>query len=121
MLRGDLDHEGGSILLKAMTRLPRPILSHLNAYGDLEVWGHRRLALSSSPCPETLIEVRPADYPAGRPLRLASLDARGGFYVVEATSGEKGPFRELAAGRMSRSESPVITLHDRGVAQALVV
>jgi hypothetical protein len=115
------DPEGRTVLLEAMARLPRPVFSHLNSFCDLEVWGHRRLALSFSPCPGTLIEVRPADYPAGRPLRLAYLDARGGFHVVEATSGEKGPFRELAVGRLARSEPLAITLHDRGVAQARVV
>jgi hypothetical protein len=121
MLRVDPGPEVRPILLEAMARLPRPIFSHLNSFCDLEVWGHGQLALSSSPCPERLIEVRPADYPTGRPLRLAYLDARGGFHVVEAASGEKGPFRELGAGRLGRSEPLAITLHDRGVAQARVV
>ena len=104
-----------------MARLPHPVFSHLNSYCDLEVSGHRRLSLSFSPCPETLIEVRPADYPTGRPLRLAYRDAQGGFHVVEATNGEKGPFRALAGGWLGRSEPLAITLHDRGVAQARVV
>ena len=121
ILRIDPGPEGGSIRLEAMARLPLPVFSHLNSFCDLEVSGHRGLSLSFSPCPEMLIDVRPADYPTGRPLRLAYRDARGGFHVVEATSGEKGPFRELAGGRLARSEPLAITLHDLGVAQARVV
>jgi hypothetical protein len=32
--------------------------------------------------------------------------------VVEATSGEKGPFTELARGKLSRDEKLTITFHD---------
>jgi hypothetical protein len=113
--------EGGPVRLEAMARLPRPVFSHLNAFCDVQVFGSRHLALSFSPCPEALVEVRPADYPAGRPLRLAYLDAQGVFHVVEATSGEKGPFRELGRGNLRRGQPLAITLHDRGVAQARVV
>src|SRR3954464_787065 len=95
-LRVDPGSDEGPISLEAMAHLPRPLFSHLNSFCDLEVFGHRRLSLSFSPCPATLIEVRPADYPVGRPIRLAFRDAQGGFHVVEASSGEKGPFRELA-------------------------
>jgi hypothetical protein len=45
---------------------------------------------------------------------MAYLDAEGRFHVVEAKSGEKGPFRELAAGALKRSEPLAITLHDGG-------
>ena len=119
-LRAGPDTGSGPIALEAMAHLPRPIDSHLNAFCDIEVRGHRRLALSFSPCPGRRIEFRPADYPVGRPLRLAYLDARGGFHVVEATSGEKGPFRELATGRLDRSEPLAITLHDADAAVARV-
>ena len=121
ILRVDPGPEGRPIRLEAMAYLPQPVFSHLNSFCDLEVAGHRSLSLSFSPCPETLIEVRAADYPTGRPLRLAYRDAWGGFHVVEATSGEKGPFPELARGRLARSEPLAIVLHDKGVAQAKVV
>jgi len=52
------------------------------------------------------------DYPFGRPLRFAFLDASGRFRVVEATSGEKGPFRELASGPLRRGEPLTIELCD---------
>ena len=34
--------------------------------------------------------------------------------MVEATSGEKGPFKELAAGRLTRPDRLGITIHDQG-------
>jgi hypothetical protein len=120
-LRVDPDSEGGPVRLEAMAHLPRPVFSHLNTFCDMRVSGSRHLALSFSPCPETQIEVRPADYPSGRPLRLAYLDAQGGFHVVEAASGEKGPFRELGRGTLHRVQPLAITLHDGGLAQARVV
>ena len=113
--------ETGPIHLEATAVLPRPIFSHLNSFCDLMVSGHKQLSLSFSPCPDQLVEVRPADYPVGRPLRLAYRDARDGFHVVEAASGEKGPFRTLARGRLARSEALAITLHDQGKAVARVV
>jgi hypothetical protein len=111
----------GPIVLEAKGRLTRPVQSHLNSFCDIEVTGHKRLALSFSPCSDQLVEVRPADYPFGRPLRFAYLDASGGFHVVEGTSGEKGPFHELAGGRLGRSEPLTITLHDGEAAVARIV
>jgi hypothetical protein len=110
----------GPIVMEATARLTHPIDSHLNSFCDIEVSGHKRLALSFSPCSDQRIEVRSADYPVGRPLRFAYLDAAGGFHVVEGRSGEKGPFRELAGGRLSRSEPLTITLHDGDAAVARV-
>jgi hypothetical protein len=121
ILRVDPGAEGGPVRVEAMARLPHPVFSHLNAFCDVRVSGSRQLAISFSPCPDTIITVRPADYPTGRPLRLAYRDAQGGFHIVEAASGEKGPFRELGQGRLERSQPLAITLHDRGVAQARVV
>ena len=110
----------GPITLEAMARLPRPIYSHLNTFCDLEISGHRRLSLMFSPCAGRRIEVLPADYPAGRPLRLAFADAGGGFHVVEAQTGEKGPFRELAGGKLARLEPLEITIYDEETAAAVV-
>jgi hypothetical protein len=112
---------GAPLVLEATTVLPRPIASHLNSFTDLHVFGHRRLAVSFSACPDALIEVRPADYPTGRPLRVAFLDAHDRFHVVEASSGEKGPFRELASGRLNRPAPLALTFHDEGRPIARVV
>ena len=40
------------------------------------------------------------DYPFGRPARFAYVDEARRFRVVEASSGEKGPFHILAEGRL---------------------
>ncbi len=88
--------------------------SHLNTFALFIVVGHRDLSLSFSPCPEDHIEVFPSDYPTGRPARMAYLDADSEFRVVEATSGEKGPFQQLAAGKLTRGQPLAISLHDQG-------
>jgi hypothetical protein len=93
----------------------------LNSFCDFEVRGHRRLSLDFSPCPGNPIEVRPFDYPFGRPSRFAFLDADQLFRVVEATSGEKGPFRTLAAGRLGSEQELAITLLDEGGVVARIV
>ena len=120
-LQVEPDQEPGPIRLEALARLSRPIDSHLNAFCDLGVRGHRRLSLEFSPCKGTPVEVLAADYPIGRPLRAAYLDASGEFRVVEAATGEKGPFQVLAKGPLKRGEPLGITLHDEGVAVAKVV
>jgi hypothetical protein len=101
-----------SISIDAATRLDRPVFSHLNSFCDIEVRGHRRLALQFSPCGGKRIEVLRFDYPFGRPARFAYVDEARRFRVVEASSGEKGPFRILAEGRLERSTSLEITLCD---------
>ena len=85
--------------------------SHLNSFCVLHVTGHRRLFLRFSPCREARIEVLPADYPTGRPARFAYRTTNR-FFVVEATSGEKGPFRELASGSLSSVDPIVLWLED---------
>lgn len=100
------------ISVDASTELPNPVYSHLNSFCDVEFAGHRRLALSFSPCPELRADVKPADYPFGRPGRVAYLDAAGRFHVAEATSGEKGPFRDLGNGALSRTDPLIVTVYD---------
>lgn len=94
--------------------------SHLNSFSVLEVTGHKQLSLTFSPCPETNIDVLPADYPTGRPARFAYLNRSGEFHVVEATSGEKGPFHRLASGPLARDDPFSITLFDREAAVATI-
>ena len=110
----------GSIMVEANTTLMHTIYSHLNSYCDFEVRGHRRLSLEFSPCPGELIEVRRFDYPFGRPARFAFVEEDRTFRVVEASSGEKGPFHTLARGRIGSEESLTLTLHDQGRALARI-
>jgi hypothetical protein len=114
MLKVTLDEPRRSVAIEAITRLDQPEFSHLNSFCDLEVRGHRRLQLSFSPCPQMRVEVVHFDYPFGRPARFAFVDSNRRFRVVEASSGEKGPFRTLADGRLQPAEPLVITLHDEG-------
>ncbi len=104
----------GLLQLTAFTPVAEDTFSHLNTYCYFEISGHKRLSFSFSPCPNAEIEVLPADYPVGRPTRLAYLDEASRFAVVEAKSGEKGPFRELAGGPLGRGEPLTIVVRDGG-------
>src|SRR5207253_2437393 len=66
-----------ALRIEAVSRLPSEVYSHLNSFCELGLAGVEKPALSFSPCPK-LIDVKPMDYPAGRPLRLAYVDAQGG-------------------------------------------
>jgi len=103
-----------AIEITAYTPLKQNVFSHLNSFCVVDVRGHKSLSLTFSPCSATKIDVRPADYPFGRPARFAFLDAADNFLVVEATSGEKGPFRILTSGRLRRGEPLTIGIHDDG-------
>jgi hypothetical protein len=102
------------VAIEAVTRLERLVYSHLNSFCDVEIRGHHRLSLEFSPCPGVPIDVHRFDYPIGRPARFAFLEEDETFRVVEASSGEKGPFHTLASGRLGRDEPLIITLHDQG-------
>jgi hypothetical protein len=109
------------IPIEASSVLPDPVYSHLNSFCQIAFSGHNELSVSFSPCPDARVEVLPSDYPVGRPARMAFLTAGGEFVVAEATSGEKGPFRRLAAGPLARGDPLVITFHDDAQPVARVV
>jgi hypothetical protein len=113
-LRAHVDPKTESIAVEARSKLNHTVYSHLNAYCDFEVRGHRRLELEFSPCAGVPIEVRKFDHPFGRPARFAFVDQSRTFRVVEATSGEKGPFRALASGRLGPEEPLIVGLRDNG-------
>jgi hypothetical protein len=113
-LGAELENNGRLLAVLAVTRLEHPIFSHLNSFCDIEIRGHEQLSLEFSACPGVAIDVRPFDYPIGRPARFAFLERGGIFRVVEAANGEKGPFTTLAIGRLARDEPLSITLLDRG-------
>ena len=60
------------------------------------------------------------DYPVGRPARLAYLDSKQIFHVVEASSGEKGPFKTLQQGALNRDEPLQITIYSDGIPQCRI-
>ncbi len=86
------------------------VYSHLNSFSLIQIRGHRRLLIAFSPMPEQRIEVTYSEYPTGKPSRFAYLDADAELHVVESTTGEKGPFTELARGKLA---GPLgLTLYD---------
>jgi hypothetical protein len=107
-----LDGMAGSTQIEASTQLPTTVFSHLNSFTQIELAGHHRLSLAFSPCREQRVDVCAADFPVGRPARCAYLDAGGVFHVVEAHSGEKGPFHELARGPLARVDALAIGVFD---------
>lgn len=76
--------------------------------------GHSQLSIAFSPCPDIHVDFAAADYPVGRPMRSAYIDAERVFHVVEARSGEKGPFQELARGAFARGTPLQMMLYERG-------
>ena len=112
--------ESQQVELTASSHVPRETFTHLNSYSVLEISGHKHLSLCFSPCSQTEVDVLPADYPSGRPARFAFLSESGMFSVVEATSGEKGPFRELASGKMRRGDPLSINILNQGKCVAKV-
>jgi hypothetical protein len=106
--------EGSRVAIVARSSLRAAVYSHLNTFCELQLAGHRKLSVSFSPCPQAKIDVMPSDYPVGRPARCAFFGADGIFRIVEASTGEKGPFRELASGPLAREQSLSMTFHDEG-------
>lgn len=98
-----------AVSIESFTELGDSVYSHLNSFLELGLTGHTRLALRFSPCPHALVDVLHADYPAGAPARFAYVDAAGVFHVVEATDAEKGPYRTLTRGSLTRGTPLVIT------------
>lgn len=97
--------------ITAASTLSEATYSHINSFCRLTVRGHRRLFLRFSPCRDARIEVLPADYPTGRPARLAYRTASR-FVVAEASTGEKGPFHKLASGSLQAHDPVIIFLED---------
>jgi len=104
-----------STQIDATSILPTPVYSHLNSFTELTIFGHRKLSFVFSPAPNTPIDVTLSQYPIGLPTRSAYVDAAGVFHIVQATSGEKGPFHELASGPLGSDDPLSITMLDDGV------
>jgi len=103
----------GAIDMDAVTRVPAPVYSHLITFLTLSASGLRGTPSISFACAGDMrVEIRAGEYPFGEPYRLAYVGADAVFRVVEAHSGEKGPFTELAAGRLERGAPLTFTLWD---------
>lgn len=95
--------------IESRARLTAPIYSHLNSYCHIMIDTDKDLFLSFSTSPRKLIKIKPFDYPSGRPARMAYFQ-KNELKIVEAHSGEKGPFKELAKGPLNRGQSLVMSL-----------
>jgi hypothetical protein len=103
---------GEAVGIEAHSRLRQPVYSHLNSWCEFRALGEQPISLAFSPCPQKRISVEAwGDFIGGR-LRLAYRDGQDGFHVVEAYSNDKGPFRELAAGKLGRHDPLSITLYE---------
>jgi hypothetical protein len=105
---------GDAVEIDASTELAAPVYSHLNSFTRMTIVGHRRLTLEFAAAAGQPIDVLPSDYPVGRPQRFAYVDDNEVLRVMEATSGEKGPFTELAAGPLPDGAPLVIIVRDEG-------
>ncbi len=106
--------------IDAYAQLPRPVFAHLDTFTDLELTAHGESAVSLSPCGDQVIEVNPSDYPEGRPIRFGALFPDGRFRVLEATTGEKGPFEELCGGPLGEGDPLTLTFLVDGDPQVAV-
>lgn len=101
--------EPNQLFIESRTKLTKPIFSHLNSDCHLSIETDKDLFLRFSSSPNKLIKVKPFDYPTGRPARMAYFQ-RSELRVVEASSGEKGPFKELVKGPLKRGEALVVSM-----------
>jgi hypothetical protein len=111
VLQVNTSSQDSVVAVESFTELPYSVYSHLNAFTILRFAGKETLSISFSPCP-TMVEITPSDYPFGRPVRLAYLDAERILRVVEAHNAEKGPFKTLAEGTLNQGESLSMAIYD---------
>lgn len=102
----------GGARIEAATEVPAAVHSHLNRYTDVELEGVARPVLRFPAVGPGTFEVRPFDYPRGRPVRFATLLPDGELLVAEATDAEKGPFVALGRGALPRGAPLVIEVLD---------
>ena len=111
-----------SAVVAAWTTLPRPVYSHLNDWCRIRVSDVGSPSLAFSPSGATAVPVGGSRDALGRsPVRLAYLDAARRLQVVEASFGEKGPFRTIASGPVGADETVAITFLDGGLPVARIV
>jgi hypothetical protein len=103
--------KSGALDIDALTRLSSPVYSHLNAWTAIHL--SFDATLSFGPTGTTRFAIEPADYPAGRPVQLAYLGEDLALHVVRARDAEKGPFAELAQGRLGRDEPLTLEIRPR--------
>jgi len=104
----DVSASGGAVQLDGRSKLEQAIYSHGNSYAELAVTGHKKLSVSFSPAPQQRVEVAAV----GAPMRFGYLDGNDTFHVVQASDRTRGPYKELATGKLKRGEPLTVTLYD---------
>lgn len=97
--------------IEAVSKLPRAVYSHLSSFTTIHVAFEATIAFS--PTENQVFSIEPADYPTGRPTQLGYLGADMAFHVVRASDADKGPYTELAKGRLGRDEPITIELRHK--------
>ena len=110
--------DAGVTLIDSTRTLSEPVFAHLDAFARIEVWRARqlRVRIAEGTAP---VEVVPSDYPSGRPLHFLAWDGEL-LRAYEASSAEKGPFRELVRTPLRRGDPLVLELLDGDVSQCRV-
>ena len=109
----DVIDQGDSLEIDASSMLRRPVFSHLNSWLALEIEGRPGLGLEFSAVPGKPVEIRPFEYPSGQPARAAYLTADNMLRVVEASSGEKGPYHLLQDPQGRQAERSACSAADQ--------
>jgi len=101
----------GALEVEGLVALSEPVFAHLARGSFVSISGLAAPSVRFDACPDVEVELRESDYPVGRPARFAAFDGAT-LRVLEATSGEKGPFRPLAEGPLARGAPLGLTLLD---------
>lgn len=104
------DRSGG-LDVEGISRLPHAVYAHLDTWTAIHF--HFDASVSFGPTAPARFPIEPADSPAGRPAQLAYLAEDLTFHVVRARDAEKGPYTELASGRLGRDEPLVVEIRPR--------
>ncbi|MDB4939546.1 MAG: hypothetical protein JWP87_6518 [Labilithrix sp.] len=104
--------KSGALDIEAVTKLTEPVYAHLDTWTTIHLPFEATISFSPTGT-TTRFPIEPADYPAGRPSQLAYLSDDLSFHVVRARDAEKGPFTELAKGRLTRDETLAIEIRPR--------
>jgi hypothetical protein len=104
----DVTTRNGVVQLDARSRLGQPVFAHASSYAELAVQGHRKLSVSFSPAPQQRVEV-PA---LGAAARFAYVDGNERFHIAQASQRQRGPFTEVASGRLRRGDPLSVTIYD---------
>lgn len=115
-----LERIDGGVLIGAATLVPKKTASHLSRYSDVTVTGLTAPSLRFDVTGAVELPLLPFDYPKGRPAHFAALTPEGELVAWRGTSAEKGPFVELARGKVARGAPVTMTLLEEGRPQCSV-